>query len=54
MDGILKSVVITYFPFHYNFRLYPICNLAQKIITELWKQNYKNWKIQSSWTDCNY
>lgn len=37
MDGILKSVIITSFPSHYNFLSYPIWNLAKKIIL-----NYEN------------
>jgi len=37
MDVILKSVIITNFPSHYNFLSYPICNLAKKIIL-----NYEN------------
>lgn len=42
MDGIFKSVIITYFPTHYIFLehykvSYPICNLAKKIIL-----NYEN------------
>lgn len=42
MDGNIKSVIITYFPSHYNFLkhfnlYYPICNLAKKIIV-----NYEN------------
>jgi len=37
VDGILKSVIITNFPSHYNLLSYPICNLAKKIIL-----NYEN------------